>query len=116
MSKIIKKNKSKNFRSKISGNSHRPRLCVSRSNKYIYAQIIDDQKGTTIVASDDRKLQADSKKAQNRVELAGIVGEEIAKKAKTKKISQVVFDRGIYRYHGRVKAVADGARKGGLIF
>ena len=82
------------------------RLSVFRSNKYIYAQVIDDSKGATLVSSSGVKSMA----------TAAFVGEEIAKKALKKKISKVVFDRGGYRYHGIVKAVAEGARKGGLEF
>lgn len=80
------------------------RLSVFRSNKYIYAQIIDDKKGVTLVSASGDKTEAAK------------VGEELAKEAKAKKIVKVVFDRGEYKYHGQVKALADGARKGGLSF
>jgi large subunit ribosomal protein L18 len=89
-------------RSKIKRLSSRPRLSVFRSNKLIYAQIIDDTKGVTVAAAKGN----DSTK----------VGEEIAKKSLAKKVKDVVFDKGEYRYHGRVKALADAARKGGLNF
>lgn len=91
-------------RSRIEGTSERPRLSVFRSNKYLYAQVIDDNKGTTLVAAKGVKNSGEK------------VGEEIAKKAITKKIKKVIFDRNGFIYHGRVKAVADGARKGGLEF
>lgn len=81
-------------------------MSVFRSNKYIYTQVIDDVKGITLVSSSGVKSMA----------TAAFVGEELAKKALKKKISKVVFDRGGYKYHGIVKAVADGARKGGLKF
>ena len=99
-------------RAKILGSATRPRLSVFRSNAHIYAQIINDDKGVTLVAASDVK----TKKAGKKVETAEIIGEEIAKKALTKKIKTVVFDRNGFMYHGRVKAVAEGARKGGLEF
>lgn len=92
----------KRIRSTISGNSIRPRLSIYRSNKFIYAQIIDDTKGHTLA-------QASSADAKT-------VGIEIAKKAKAIKINKVVFDRGGYLYIGKIKAVADSAREGGLQF
>lgn len=117
-------------RAKIKGTSLRPRLCVFRSLKHIYAQIIDDEKGTTQVAASDLELQKNksnldklniSKKIEGikmtrKVQLAYLVGKLIAKKAIEKKIRKVVFDRGGYKYHGRVKALAEGAREGGLEF
>jgi large subunit ribosomal protein L18 len=106
----------KKVRSLISRSSLRGRLSVFRSNKHIYAQIIDNQKGTVLVSSSDLKGLSVEDKKLNKTETAFIVGEEIAKKALKKKISEVVFDRGGYKYHGRVKAIAEGARKGGLIF
>ena len=93
-------------RKKVYGTSDRPRMSVFRSNKYIYAQIINDKVGKTLVEAHGGK----------KVDSAFKVGEDIAKKAKAKKINKVVFDKGSYRYHGRVKALADGARKGGLKF
>ncbi len=93
------------------------RLSVFRSNKYIYTQVIDDSKGATLVSFSDAKLGLEKRKEfKTRTDIAAFVGEEIAKKALKKKISKVVFDRGGYRYHGIVKAVAEGARKGGLEF
>ncbi len=101
-------------RAKILGNAARPRLSVFRSNVHIYGQIIDDEKGKTLLAFSDVKLKKEVK--MTKVQAAEKVGEEIAKKALTKKIKAVIFDRNGFRYHGRVKALADGARKGGLVF
>lgn len=95
----------------------RPRLSVFRSNKFIYAQVIDDVKGKTVVSFSEKKLAKDIlAKAKTKLEKAALVGEEIAKLAKKAKVTKVVFDRGGYKYHGRVKALAEGARKGGLEF
>ena len=104
----------KRVRAKIFGTAHRPRFCVFRSVKSIYAQMIDDEKGKTVVAASSREL----KKIKNakKVDIAKEVGKLIAEKALKKKIKEVVFDRGGYMYHGRVKAVAEGAREGGLLF
>lgn len=102
------------IRSKISGTSDRPRLTVFRSNKKIYGQIIDDSSRKTIVSAESGNINEPGVKG--KVAKATIVGEEIAKKALSKKIKKVVFDRGGYKYHGRVKALAEGARKGGLEF
>lgn len=88
----------------------RPRLAVFRSSAHIYAQIIDDLKSVTLVAESDLKIKGTKK------EKASMVGENIAKKALSKKIKKVVFDRGGMRYHGRIAALAQGARKGGLEF
>lgn len=99
-------------RTKILGTKARPRISVFRSIKHIYCQIIDDGKGQTLVSASDKEL----KDGSNGVTVAGQVGELLAKKAKTKKITKVVFDRSGYKYQGRVKALAEGARKGGLIF
>lgn len=101
-------------RAKIKGTLEKPRLSVYRSNKYIYAQIIDDIKGKTIVGVSQKNLSLKDK--SKRVEKSKELGVLIAKKALVKKIKEVVFDRGSYKYHGRVKAVAEGAREGGLKF
>ena len=98
-------------------NSDRARLSVFRSNSHIYAQIIDDKKGRSLVNSDDGKLiNKKEAKRLTKTELAFLVGEDLAKKSLKKNIKEVVFDRSGYKYHGRVKSLADGARKGGLIF
>ncbi len=100
------------IRTRVSGTAERPRLQVFRSLNYVYAQLINDDKGETILAESDRDDKSKKKKAERAFE----VGRRIAEKAKEKKIKKVVFDRKGYLYHGRVKAVADGARKGGLEF
>lgn len=94
-------------------NLERPRLHVFRSNKHIHAQVIDDASGKTIVGFSDLKLK-DTK--GTKTEIAGKVGEEIAKLAVKKGVKEVVFDRGAYKYHGRVKALAEKAREAGLKF
>ena len=98
-------------RNKISGTATRPRLCVFRSNKQIYSQVINDENGTTIVSASSLGMEKMPKKEQ-----AAIVGEKVAKLATEAGISEVVFDRNGYLYHGRVQEVANGARKGGLKF
>jgi len=96
--------------------SGRPRLSVFRSNRYIFAQIIDE-KGRAVVAYSSKTLSKKAKEqAKTKTEEASLVGEAIATLAKKKKIIKVVFDRGAYKYHGRVKALAEAARKGGLDF
>jgi large subunit ribosomal protein L18 len=105
------------IRNKLSGTPVRPRLAVFRSNKHIYAQIIDDAKGTTLVAASTR--DADGKKDLKNggnVAAAKSIGKLIAQRAKAKGIDTVLFDRGGYLYHGRVKALADAAREAGLKF
>ena len=95
----------------------RPRLSVFRSSKQIYAQIIDDEKGETLVAASSiEKSNRDSLKTGANIEAAKVVGKLIAERAAAKGVKEVVFDRGSYMYHGRVKALADGAREGGLQF
>ena len=94
------------------------RLVVSRSLENISAQIIDDSQDATLVSAStlDKNLQSKLKKAESKVEQSKLVGEELAVKAKAKDIEKVVFDRNGFPYHGRVKALADGAREGGLVF
>jgi large subunit ribosomal protein L18 len=109
------------IRSRVFGTPERPRLQVFRSLKHVYAQIIDDTTGKTILAESDceKKLEKGDvvkNKKNGKTARATEVGEKIAKKAKEKKIQKVVFDRKGYLYHGRVKAVAEGARKEGLEF
>jgi large subunit ribosomal protein L18 len=101
-------------RKKVSGTATRPRLSVFRSNKAIYAQIIDDLTGHTLAAASS--LEAGFKVEGNKSEQAKAVGQMIAERAKQANIANVVFDRGGYLYHGRVKALADGAREAGLQF
>jgi large subunit ribosomal protein L18 len=115
----------KRVRGKIFGTAQRPRLCVFRSAKHIYCQLINDEKGQTLASASDlelKKSKAKSQKTKNKDQRTGKVfvayevGKLIAKKAKEKKIEKVVFDRGGYIYHGRVKALAEGAREEGLKF
>ena len=95
----------------------RPRLSVFRSSKQIYAQIIDDEQGVTVVAASSmEKANRDSLKSGANIDAAKVVGKLIAERAVAKGIKAVVFDRGAYLYHGRVKALAEGAREGGLDF
>jgi large subunit ribosomal protein L18 len=105
------------IRKTLSGTPVRPRLAVFRSNKHIYAQIIDDAKGTTLTAASSRDADAkkDLKNGGN-VAAAKAVGKLVAQRAKAKGIEAVLFDRGGYLYHGRVKALADAAREAGLKF
>jgi large subunit ribosomal protein L18 len=100
-------------RAKVLGTVERPRLSIFRSNKFIYAQIIDDEAGKTLVSASDMELKG---KKKGKIESSKTVGMELAKKAKAGNITKVVFDRGGYLYAGRVKAVAEGAREGGLDF
>lgn len=100
----------KRIRSQISGTSIRPRLVVYRSNNGIYAQLIDDTAGKTLASASNLKEKG------NNIASATMVGEEIAKKAMEQKIKSCVFDRNGYKYHGRVKALADAARKAGMEF
>lgn len=99
------------IRAKVMGTALRPRLAVFKSNIYFYAQLIDDTKGVTLAAFSDVGL-----KGKTKTERAKMAGEALAKKAVTKGITQVTFDRGGFIYTGRVRAFADGAREGGLVF
>lgn len=111
MLKVKRIKRHKKIRKQIVGTSNRPRLSVFKSDQHIYAQIIDDSKGATLIADSDLKIKDGTK-----LDKALKVGEALAKKALKKKIKQVVFDRGGFIYHGRVAALAEGARKGGLEF
>ncbi|MDR2772428.1 MAG: 50S ribosomal protein L18 [Elusimicrobiota bacterium] len=107
----------KRVRAKIRGNQERPRLSVYRGNKHIYAQIIDDDKGVTLASASTLSNESKTKlKTTNGVVAAQFVGDQIAKKAVEKGIKKVVFDRRGYAYIGKVKALADAARSGGLEF
>jgi len=103
-------------RQKISGTKEQPRLCVFRSLNHIYAQVMDDSQGRTLVAASTLDAEIKDIKEKNKTARAELVGTLLAKRAVEKKISQVAFDRGGFRYHGRVKALAEAARKGGLKF
>lgn len=110
--KIKKIRRHKKIRAKIKGTVEIPRLCVFRSNKHIYVQLINDETSQMILSLSDMK----SEKKESKTSSALNIGKEIAKKAMALKIKKIVFDRGGFRYHGRVKAVAEGAREGGLEF
>ena len=101
------------IRTKLRAVSDRPRLSVFRSNHFMYAQIIDDASGKTLLGVSEKSLEA---KTGTRVDRARALGARVAELAKEKKIATVVFDKGGYAYHGRVKALAEGAREGGLQF
>ncbi|MGI8951859.1 MAG: 50S ribosomal protein L18 [Chitinophagaceae bacterium] len=103
------------IRRKISGTAQKPRLSVFRSNNEIYIQLIDDDNGKTIAAASTKEKDIVAQKT-NKVEKAKLAGAAIARKAQDLQINEVVFDRSGYLYHGRIKAVADGAREGGLKF
>jgi large subunit ribosomal protein L18 len=116
-----------NIRSQVKGTAKRPRLSVFKSNRQIYAQLIDDDRGITIVSAYSKDVKKPPKGSITKKKAAKVaetetkaveyvLGELLARKAKNKKISRVVFDRGGYKYHGRVKALAEGARAGGLEF
>ena len=112
ISKIARRNKIKTrIRGKISGTAARPRMSVFRSNKQIYVQVIDDLAGKTLVSASSKNITAGTK-----TEIAAKVGEAIAQKALAAGITEVVFDRNGYLFHGRVKSLADAARNGGLKF
>ena len=104
------------IRSKVSGNTARPRLTVFRSNSEIYAQLIDDSTSKTLLAASSTEKTLAKEKSKSKIEKAKAVGVAIAKKAVEKGIKDVVFDRNGFLYHGRIKAVADGAREAGLNF
>jgi len=108
--KVKKIRRHKRVRAKIKGTNKIPRLCVFRSIKHIYAQLIDDDKGKTLASADDAGIKG------SKVEIAEEVGKLIAQKASEKKIEKIVFDRAGYKYHGRVKSLAEGAREAGLKF
>ena len=112
VSKIQRRNKIKaRIRGKISGTAARPRMSVFRSNKQIYVQLIDDLAGKTLVAASSKGIENGTK-----IEIAAVVGQNIAKKALEAGLTEVVFDRNGYLFHGRVKSLADAARNGGLKF
>lgn len=115
--KALRVKRRKRVRQNISGTPERPRLAVYRSNKHIYAQLIDDTAGLTIAAASSKELtkSGDLDKTGN-IEAAKAVGLLVAEKAQAKNVSSVIFDRGGFLYHGRIKALAQGAREGGLQF
>jgi large subunit ribosomal protein L18 len=103
------------IRAKVTGTAQKPRLSVFRSNTEIYCQLIDDVNGVTLAAASSREKDIKAQ-AGNKVEKSKLVGQSLARKAKEVGVESVVFDRGGNLYHGRVKAVAEGAREGGLVF
>ena len=110
MKRGLRSRRHRRVRKKVVGTAERPRLAVYRSNRYVYAQIIDDLSGRTLVSASSQTAKADG----DRTAQAKAVGEAIASAAKDAGISSVTFDRGGFQYHGRVRAVAEGAREGGL--
>lgn len=104
------------LRVNVQGTFERPRLSVFRSLLHIYVQVIDDTKGVTLASANDRDLDVSTRKGKTKSEIALEVGKLIAQRAQEKNIKMVVFDKGSFLYHGRVKMVADGAREGGLQF
>lgn len=115
--KELRKIRHKRIRGKIRGTKERPRLCVFRSNRYLTGQIIDDEKNVTLIGmSTNCKEFKKQKNKITKTEEAALLGEALAKKALKNGIKKIVFDRSGYKYHGRVKALAEGARKAGLEF
>jgi large subunit ribosomal protein L18 len=110
---VARQKKKMRIRKRVTGTAERPRLCIFRSARHIYAQVIDDATGTTLVQAST--LDVDGLKNANK-DTAKAIGAEVAKRAVGKNIKAVVFDRNGFLYHGRVKALADGAREGGLSF
>ena len=108
----------KHIRLQMSGSAERPRLTVFRSLKHVYAQLVDDDQGKTLIGVSDltEELAEQAKTAKGQVAVGKLVGQLVARRAKDKNIAQVVFDRNGFRYHGVIKAVAEGAREGGLKF
>ena len=113
--KLNRKKRHKRIRAKVIGTAERPRLCVFRSNKHTYVQLIDDQQSKIIISANDLELKG-TKTKQTKTEKSQDLGKLIAQKALKIKIEKIIFDRAGYSYHGRVKAVADGAREQGLKF
>lgn len=106
------------IRRKMSGTAMRPRVCVFRSDKHIYAQVVDDETGTTLISASSQETDAASKRGDKsgKIGMAWAVGQLLAERAQAKGVAEVCFDRGGFLYHGRIKALAEGAREGGLRF
>lgn len=114
---LARKKRHKRIRMRVEGTAERPRLNVFRSLRHIYAQLIDDEKGHTLLSASTLDAEvAERADDMNKAEQAKVVGEVLARRAREKGVTEIVFDRGGYRYHGRVKALAEGARAGGLQF
>ncbi len=107
----------KRIRDRVKGTPDRPRVHVFKSNAYVYLQVIDDSAGTVLLTAStlEKDLREKSKSAKNK-KVSGLLGETLGKRLRAKKIEQVVFDRGVYPYHGRIKAVAEAMRKEGIRF
>jgi len=117
LTKLEKRNRIRmRIRKKISGTAEKPRVAVFRSNKQIYAQVVDDNKGVTILSVSSKEKEVAGQTGLKKTEQAKLVGKSLAEKCKEKGIENVVFDRSGYKYHGRVKSLADAAREGGLKF
>jgi len=116
-SRIARRRRHERVRKRVEGTTSRPRLCVFRSLNHIYAQVVDDKDGRTVATAStlDTGIKSSSE-SKNKKAMAELVGKLIAERTKEKGIEQVVFDRGGYKYHGRVKALADAARGAGLRF
>jgi large subunit ribosomal protein L18 len=114
--KLYRLKRHKRVRKKVFGTAERPRLCIFRSNQNIYAQLIDDVKGETLVSASTLDRELKEWRGKKNIEAAKQVGFLIARRALERGVKQVVLDRGGYKYHGRVKALADSAREGGLEF
>lgn len=115
--KMAKERIRKRIRKKIRGTSERPRIHVFKSNRYVYTQVINDENGQILASAStlDKEFKGKNKSYKN-IEACQVLGGVLAKKLKQKKIERVVLDRGIYPYHGRIKAIAEAMRKGGLVF
>lgn len=116
MNKNTKKQRKDRVRSKITGTSKKPRISVFRSNKGMFVQMIDDSKGVTLVSVNQKSLAKSKIQGKSKTQIAEVVGEEFGKKAIAKKIKQAVFDKGSYKYHGRIKTLADAIRNTGIKF
>ena len=115
--KALRVKRKKRIRKKLAGTPDRPRLCVFRSTKHIYAQIIDDTRGMTLASASTMEPEVrNGQKFESKVAAANFIGKQIGERASEKGIKMVVFDRGGFMYHGRVKAVSEGAREAGLDF
>jgi len=113
---IARRKRIRSIRKRCKGTSDRPRMCVFKSNRHIYAQIIDDSKHFTLVSMSTKDKEFEGSELKGKCSVAKVVGEMIARRAKSSGINQVVFGRGGNLYHGRIKALSDGAREGGLSF
>ncbi len=115
--KIAKDRIRKRIRKKIKGTSERPRVHVFKSNRYVYTQVVNDEDGRILASAStlEKEFKEKNKNFKN-VEACQMLGEMLVKRLKAKKIGRVIFDRGVYRYHGRIKALAEAMKKGGLTF